>query len=152
MPSPTHSSKEEKFLDGLEPLTWTDCILWVGTFVHPGYGRVHAEGHSEPAHRYAWRRAFGEIPAGLVVDHVCHVPACVNVDHLRLATRQQNTQNRAGAQRNSKTGIRGVRIHDDHWAVEVQGFGSKCVYDLGEARALAAHRIALAFGDYAGRH
>lgn len=64
----------------------------------------------------------GPIPDGMVVDHyVCHNRACVNVEHLRLATSKQNNENRAGANRNSASGIRGVSWNSRlrKWAAEV---------------------------------
>jgi hypothetical protein len=42
------------------------------------------------------------------LDHMCHNHACVNPDHLRVATRKQNSENRSGAYSNSGTGVRGV--------------------------------------------
>jgi len=43
------------------------------------------------AHRAAWVAATGEqIPPGLVVDHTCHNRQCVNPEHLRLLTNEEN--------------------------------------------------------------
>src|SRR5690606_16828984 len=60
-------------------------------------------------HRYVWESVNGPIPEGLVVDHICHNRACVNAEHLRLATRAQNNMNRSGPQSISTSRIRGVR-------------------------------------------
>jgi hypothetical protein len=47
-------------------------------------------------------------PEGLVVDHINHDPLDNRKSNLRVITRQQNFQNKKGAQINSKSGIRGV--------------------------------------------
>ena len=85
-----------------------DCIVWVGGTDANGYGQLRANGRATYAHRYAWERANGPIPAGMVVDHMCWNPLCVNVKHLRLASRGQNVRYRQGPQKCSKTGLRGV--------------------------------------------
>lgn len=71
--------------------------------------------------------AQGPIPEGMHVDHICHNRACGKLEHLRLVTRKQNAENRAGADRNTQTGIRGVTVqrrtgkfiaqvtHDNKW-------------------------------------
>lgn len=90
-------------------VTKTDtCWLWGGDLTEKGYGR-HYEGTRQfRAHRFAYEMEVGPIPPGLVLDHVCHVKHCVRPQHLRPVTKKENAENRAGAQRNSKSGIRGV--------------------------------------------
>lgn len=91
------------------------CWEWTGTKNDAGYGRLGQGNKSTAAHRFSYMLAFGEIPEGQFVDHICHNPGCVRPDHLRLATQQQNQQNRAGANRNSKSGVRGVVPYKDGW-------------------------------------
>jgi hypothetical protein len=67
----------------------TGCRLWVG-FTHFGYGIVNVDGKARRAHRVAWELAFGPIPDSLVVDHMCRVRCCINVDHLRIVDRRTN--------------------------------------------------------------
>jgi hypothetical protein len=62
-------------------------------------------------HRLSWMYYKGEIPEGMVVDHLCHNPAeceggnncphrrCVNPEHLTLVTQLENT-------------LRSVRIYE----------------------------------------
>ncbi len=87
-----------------------DCIVWTGGQDAHGYGQLRSNGRATYVHRYAWERERGTIPPGLVVDHICWNPLCVNLKHLRLATRGQNVRYRQGPQKCSKTGIRGVSI------------------------------------------
>jgi hypothetical protein len=71
------------------------CWLWTGAKDSSGYGQMRGEGgiHAkvEQAHRIAWQIFRGPIPAGLEIDHLCEVKACVNPDHLEPLTQAQNT-------------------------------------------------------------
>ena len=88
-----------------------DCWVWTASKTQDGYGVFGVDGKVRLVHRVSYEWVNGPIPAGLDLDHTCHVPACVNPAHLRPATRAQNGQNRQGAQRNSKSGVRGVSWH-----------------------------------------
>jgi hypothetical protein len=71
-----------------------DCIVWTGTLNRPGgYGVLAVQNRNTTmgAHRYAWERVHGPIPKGMQIDHICKVKFCVNVNHLRLATPQENS-------------------------------------------------------------
>lgn len=85
-----------------------ECVRWDGYHGDDGYGQIKDGGRMVGVHRVSWAAVNGPIPDGREIDHVCHVRDCVNVDHLRLATRLENTRNRAGANRNSGTGHRGI--------------------------------------------
>ena len=101
-------SREELFWSKVEK---TDtCWLW--TAGRCGRDRRYGKfGVGYPraalAHRWSYENAYGPIPAGMQVDHICRVTLCVRPDHLRLATNKQNHEN-VVAQRDSKTGVRGV--------------------------------------------
>jgi hypothetical protein len=43
------------------------------------------------AHRVAWYDAHGEIPSGMVVNHICKTRNCVNAQHLQIVTPRENT-------------------------------------------------------------
>lgn len=88
-----------------------DCWVWTAGKNRGGYGRFRVGGRMRRAHRVSYSWANGPIPAGLDLDHTCHVPACVNPAHLRLATNAQNGQNLLGARRDSVSGVRGVGWH-----------------------------------------
>lgn len=83
----TAAEIDVRFLSRIEPEPMSGCWLWTGEVIWNGYGHSQTTGL---AHRYAWERANGPIPAGLVVDHKCRTRSCVNVDHLRVVTRTEN--------------------------------------------------------------
>lgn len=69
------------------------CWLWTGG-TRKGYGAFQASNGGRrvtvQAHRIAYSEIAGDIPAGLVLDHVCRVRACVNPDHLRPVSDRVN--------------------------------------------------------------
>ncbi len=87
------------------------------------YGKFGLRGKDVQAHRVAYELTNGPIPTGLQVDHTCHNTLCMNPAHLRLATPGQNTANRDGARRDSRTGIRGVVPSWSRWRAEVKQHG-----------------------------
>lgn len=54
------------------------------------YGRFRANRWYYMPHRVAWVLANGEIPKGLVIDHVCRNRLCVNPAHLEPVTDKVN--------------------------------------------------------------
>jgi len=132
-----------------EPRFWakvnkTDtCWLWTSPLSEKGYGSFSVGGRRNPvrkrAHVWSFELAQGPVPAGHVVDHECRVKHCVRPDHLRPLTPKQNQEHRAGAQRNSKSGIRGVcwNARYGKWLATVKSNGKQVYremfYDLEEA-------------------
>lgn len=88
------------------------CWLWSGSTYPNGYGQfgVKRAGKATKAlaHRISYAFANGAIPGGMQIDHTCHNRACVNPEHLRLATSKQNRENLNGPIGNNTSGIRGV--------------------------------------------
>lgn len=69
----------------------TECALWVGARHTGGYGVMVHNGRMVRAHRFSYEHFVGEIPEGMVIDHLCRVRPCVNPHHLRVVTRAENT-------------------------------------------------------------
>lgn len=67
------------------------CWYWLGGKNAQGYGNVSVGGTTRRAHRVAYEILVGSIPEGLVVDHLCRNPSCVNPDHLEPVTPRENT-------------------------------------------------------------
>lgn len=106
---------------GLSP---DECWRWNGVVsTSTGYGVLHVRGKNEGAHRLAYLFATGEDLSGKHIDHTCFNRWCVNPDHLRAVTQRQNNENRNGAQRNSKTGVRGVTEVRGRFTARVQKDG-----------------------------
>lgn len=115
---------EERFWAKVDKNSGPDgCWLWTA-HCKDGYGRFRRAGAASPvqAHRFAYELAHGPIPPGLQIDHRYTCPKnCVNPAHLRPATRKQQSENLAGAHKNSRSGIRGVSwdARDRKWRTAV---------------------------------
>ena len=70
------------------------CWIFTGAAGSRGYGSVAGgrKGLSELAHRVAYRFAYGAIPDGMTIDHLCRVKRCVNPAHLEAVTRSENSR------------------------------------------------------------
>jgi DNA-binding XRE family transcriptional regulator len=78
-----------------KPIEWVTnekgCQLV--TSINPnrdGYIKVTRGGKGWWLHRYVYTQNFGEIPKGLVILHTCDEPSCMNIEHLRAGTQQDN--------------------------------------------------------------
>ena len=68
-----------------------DCWLWTAYRTPLGYGHFGiGVDRKFKAHRFAYELVVGPIPEGLVIDHLCRNPACVNPDHLEPVTQREN--------------------------------------------------------------
>lgn len=65
------------------------CWQWMAA-TRNGYGKFGTLGVSESAHRFSYRLFKGEIPANLVIDHLCRNQLCVNPKHLEAVTTREN--------------------------------------------------------------
>ena len=79
--------------------TISDSGCWVWNWpVHPkGYASVRVDGHMRKAHRVAYESAYGPIPDGQQIRHVCHNPSCVNPEHLQAGTQTDNSRDMVAA-------------------------------------------------------
>lgn len=102
-----------------------DCWLWTGGTTNDGYGLTTDGGVRVLAHRAAYELAYGEIHNGLEIDHMCHTPRCVRVDHLQAVTSKENSENRNQEARGGTSGVRGVSWHKrtQKWRAHVRHNG-----------------------------
>lgn len=97
------------------------CLLYVGADNGKGYGQFRYGARNGYAHRYAWERVNGPIPAGLTIDHLCRVRSCVNVEHLELVDGVENTRRAAAVKTHCPSG------HEYPTAFQAGGMGkSRC--------------------------
>lgn len=66
------------------------CWEWNGYRGRYGYGFLEVKGEQWSAHRYFYINLVGEIPKGLVLDHLCRNTRCVNPKHLEPVTHREN--------------------------------------------------------------
>jgi hypothetical protein len=76
----------------------TGCWNWNG-YARPSDNRAGAkrrrDGSYVSAYRFYFERAKGPVPPGLVLDHTCRNPRCINPDHLEPVTQAVNLQRAA---------------------------------------------------------
>lgn len=121
--------------DSIEDFFWERvdktgaCWMWVGKKTVDGYPQIKFKGRTTYAHRFSWELLRGPIADGYFIDHLCHIPSCVNPDHLRATAPKGNSENRQGPAKHSKSGVRGVYFDGiaRKWRSEVRHKG-KVVY------------------------
>lgn len=71
----------------------TKCIIWQGCSVN-GYGYSWDSETKKVyrVHRQAYINRYGQIPTGLVIDHLCRNKLCYNTDHLEAVTQKENVR------------------------------------------------------------
>lgn len=72
----------------------TQCWIWKGCKSIKGlpYGSLVFNKKTQSAHRYYYAQKFGPIGRGLVLDHLCRQPSCVNPEHLEPVTTIENNR------------------------------------------------------------
>lgn len=83
----------ERFAEKIEqPFSLCGCWKWKGWKSGNGYGRIRVKGLACTAHRVTYELLVGEIPCGLVLDHLCSERSCVNPFHLAPVPQQANVR------------------------------------------------------------
>lgn len=132
------------------------CWIWEATLTRKGYGMVSVEGKARQAHRVSWSLANGPIPNGMLVDHICHNHACVNPEHLRLASAKSNSEYRKGPQKGTLSGCRNVYKTGARWSVYIYHngknlyFGRYSTVEEADKVAKAERSRLFQFPDYEG--
>jgi hypothetical protein len=70
------------------------CWLWVEHVDKDGYGKVRVGKDKLRAHRVSYELYREQIPAGMVIDHLCLQKSCVNPHHLDVVTLAENNKRR----------------------------------------------------------
>ncbi len=106
---PSCGRLNELFVVVGETLTWkARGAKPAGRELENGYIQVQVDGVRYMAHRIVFKMVFGKDPGSLQIDHIDRVKKNNSPCNLRLATHGQNNQNAISANKNSKSGIRGV--------------------------------------------
>lgn len=79
------------------------CLEWQKSKTTGGYGNLRVGDKYRYAHRIAYLLAYGNIPAGLVIDHLCRNRSCVRPSHLQAVTHLENVRRGAGSYGRAKT-------------------------------------------------
>ena len=99
----TRIPAEERFWrhvnkDGPVPEAHTElgnCWLWIGAIDPQGYGHFWAGERTAAGNAragYAHRFAYGDVPAGMDISHLCEVENCVRRSHLEAVPHQINVR------------------------------------------------------------
>lgn len=82
---------EHKFWSKVDIGNPLQCWRWNARLSAKGYGEFDMpSGRKARAHRIAYTLKKGEIPSGLVIDHICRTRHCCNPAHLRAVTNAEN--------------------------------------------------------------
>lgn len=70
------------------------CVIWTKAIQSKGYGVSWDPDRRKLvlAHRQAYAQEHGPIPDGMVIDHLCRNPACVNPEHLEAVSQSVNVR------------------------------------------------------------
>lgn len=124
------------------------CWIWTASGFWDGYGKFHLDGKSVRAHRASYELFVGPIPDGLVIDHLCRVPRCVNPQHLEPVTVRENTLRSPIA----SPPMLGARTHCNHgheYTPEntyVRPHGARLCRECGRLRAARKRRESINAG------
>lgn len=95
----------ERFREKYIANAHTGCWEWqAARKIDSDYGFFNLDGRHRSAHRAAYELFVGEIPEGLVLDHLCGNAACVNPSHLEPVTQKENRRRQQLRQTHCRNG------------------------------------------------
>ena len=87
----------------------TPCIETTYAKSPAGYGQCNRKGLDGNIynlhHRLVYAEHYGPIPKGMHIRHLCHNPACINIEHLAIGTPKDNRQD----ERDVGKGFEGIK-------------------------------------------
>lgn len=78
------------------------CWFWIGRKDRCGYGVYSINNFSHKAHRYCYEITNNIKIGSLIAMHTCDTPHCVNPDHIKLGTHQDNQHDKFLKNRQAK--------------------------------------------------
>lgn len=96
----------EQALEKCDIIWPTGCWQWRQYLNPDGYGQAWVNGVRGLVHRFVYQHLRGEIPDGMVIDHLCRNRACVNPDHMEVVTQRTNV-----IRGNGSAGIKARQTH-----------------------------------------
>lgn len=100
-------TREERFWNRVNVVP--DCC-WNVQSPNP-YPQVRVGGKRIKATWFVYERLVGAVPQGLVLDHLCRNPWCVNPEHLEAVTMRENTLRGVGPSARNARKLRCDRGH-----------------------------------------
>ena len=104
----------------------TGCWDWTGYKNPSGYGRFRVRSGKILAHRFAYQHFVRPIPSGLVIDHLCRNPGCVNPSHMEPVTQRENQMRGLRNQHAGKTHCQEGHLYDAENTYFTNGNGRAC--------------------------
>ena len=86
----SRKSLKDRFLAKIELIPFSTCWWWIGGTNSNFYGQIRVGDKMDSAHRVSFELYKEKIPSGLNILHSCDNTVCVNPDHLRVGTQQEN--------------------------------------------------------------
>ena len=103
----------------------TPCVEAVGSLSSSGYVNAWNGETVVNAHRMAWIDEVGDIPNGLVIDHLCENKRCVNVTHMELTTIGDNVWRSSERTTHCKSGLHEWTAENTYWNPNPKGNGRR---------------------------
>lgn len=91
---------EEKFF-----VSPDGCWLWTGAINIDGYGKFAVKRIARLAHKVSYQLYVGEVPNGMVLDHLCRKRSCVNPKHLDIVSHTENCHRGNGTKNVCEHGV-----------------------------------------------
>jgi|TARA_R110000764_G_scaffold11470_2_gene34407 hypothetical protein len=109
---------EARFLAKVAEPDGNGCHLWTASTDKDGYGQFQLAGRKVKAHRYA--AGMLDFPPEIQTRHICHVPACVNPEHLTFGSHADNMADRGAAGRQAKGVSQGLAKLTEENVIEIR--------------------------------